>query len=125
MPDMAGLELQRELTAQQWPLPVIFLTSPDDCYAACRQDAMACERQRSDRMTSSVWRGDATALAGDWLLFALVGRNDFFPGSVCSPLRGQKRAVAPRPDSSAGRCYRPILLKNWAIGSMGRVLSED
>jgi FixJ family two-component response regulator len=40
MPDMAGLELQRELTAQQWPLPVIFLTSPDDCYAACRQDAM-------------------------------------------------------------------------------------
>jgi FixJ family two-component response regulator len=36
MPDMAGLELQRELTARQWPLPVIFLTSPDDITTAVR-----------------------------------------------------------------------------------------
>lgn len=30
MPDMTGLELQREVAARQWPLPVIFLTSADD-----------------------------------------------------------------------------------------------
>jgi FixJ family two-component response regulator len=35
MPDMAGLELQRELTAR-CPLPVIFLTSPDDIATAVR-----------------------------------------------------------------------------------------
>jgi FixJ family two-component response regulator len=36
MPDMTGLELQRELVARQWPLPVIFLTSADDITAAVR-----------------------------------------------------------------------------------------
>jgi len=30
MPDMTGLELQREVAVRQWPLPVIFLASADD-----------------------------------------------------------------------------------------------
>ena len=36
MPDMTGLDLQRELAARQWPLPVIFLTSADDIAMAVR-----------------------------------------------------------------------------------------
>jgi FixJ family two-component response regulator len=36
MPEMTGLELQRELAAQQWPLPVIFLTPAGDIAAAVR-----------------------------------------------------------------------------------------
>jgi FixJ family two-component response regulator len=36
MPDMGGLELQRELAARQWPLPVIFLTAANDITAAVR-----------------------------------------------------------------------------------------
>jgi hypothetical protein len=54
----------------------------------------ACERQRSDRMTNSVWRGDATVLAGDWLLFAFVGRNDFFP-AACVLRLGVKSGRLP------------------------------
>jgi len=36
MPDMSGLELQRELTARHWPVPVIFLTSADDIATVVR-----------------------------------------------------------------------------------------
>jgi RNA polymerase sigma factor (sigma-70 family) len=36
MPDMTGLELQRELAARQWPLPVIFLTAANDISTAVR-----------------------------------------------------------------------------------------
>jgi RNA polymerase sigma factor (sigma-70 family) len=36
MPDMTGLELQREVAARQWPLPVIFLTSADDIRTVVR-----------------------------------------------------------------------------------------
>jgi len=36
MPDMTGLELQRQVAARQWPLPVIFLTSADDIRTAVR-----------------------------------------------------------------------------------------
>jgi len=36
MPDMAGLELLHQLTARQWPVPVIFLTSADDITTAVR-----------------------------------------------------------------------------------------
>jgi len=36
MPDMTGLELQRELTARQWPLPLIFLTSANDIATVVR-----------------------------------------------------------------------------------------
>jgi FixJ family two-component response regulator len=36
MPDMTGLELQRELTAREWPLPVIFLTAADDIATVVR-----------------------------------------------------------------------------------------
>jgi FixJ family two-component response regulator len=36
MPDMTGLELQRELTVRQWPLPVIFLISADDITSVVR-----------------------------------------------------------------------------------------
>jgi FixJ family two-component response regulator len=35
-PEMTGLELQRELAARQWPLPVIFLTPPDDITTVVR-----------------------------------------------------------------------------------------
>jgi RNA polymerase sigma factor (sigma-70 family) len=36
MPDMTGLELQREVAARQWALPVIFLTSADDIRTVVR-----------------------------------------------------------------------------------------
>jgi two-component system response regulator FixJ len=36
MPGMTGFELQRELIARQWPLPVIFLTSANDITTAVR-----------------------------------------------------------------------------------------
>ena len=36
MPDMTGLELQRQLAARQWALPVIFLTPPNDITTAVR-----------------------------------------------------------------------------------------
>jgi FixJ family two-component response regulator len=36
MPDMTGLEVQRELAARQWPLPVIFLTRANDITMAVR-----------------------------------------------------------------------------------------
>jgi RNA polymerase sigma factor (sigma-70 family) len=36
MTGMTGLELQRELAARQWPLPVILLTPPDDITTAVR-----------------------------------------------------------------------------------------
>lgn len=36
MPDMTGLEVQRQVAARQWPLPVIFLTPADDIRAAVR-----------------------------------------------------------------------------------------
>jgi RNA polymerase sigma factor (sigma-70 family) len=36
LPDMTGLELQREIAARQWPLPVIFLTAPNDITTAVR-----------------------------------------------------------------------------------------
>jgi FixJ family two-component response regulator len=36
MPDMSGLELQREIGARRWPLPVIFLTSAGDITTAVR-----------------------------------------------------------------------------------------
>ena len=36
LPDMTGLELQREIAARQWPLPVIFLTPPNDITTAVR-----------------------------------------------------------------------------------------
>jgi FixJ family two-component response regulator len=36
MPDMTGLELQREVVARQWPLPVIFLTAAGDITTAVR-----------------------------------------------------------------------------------------
>jgi len=36
MPDMTGLELQRELTSREWPLPVIFLTPADDIATVVR-----------------------------------------------------------------------------------------
>lgn len=35
-PDMRGLELQREIVARQWPLPVIFLTAAGDITTAVR-----------------------------------------------------------------------------------------
>jgi FixJ family two-component response regulator len=34
--DMSGLELLREITAREWPLPVIFLTPPNDITTAVR-----------------------------------------------------------------------------------------
>jgi len=36
MPDMTGLELQRELAARHWSLPVIFLTAANDITTAVR-----------------------------------------------------------------------------------------
>ena len=36
MPDMTGLELLREIAALQWPLPVIFLTPPNDITTVVR-----------------------------------------------------------------------------------------
>ena len=36
LPDMPGLELQREIAARQWPLPVILLTPSNDITAAVR-----------------------------------------------------------------------------------------
>jgi FixJ family two-component response regulator len=36
MPDMTGLELLREIAARQWPLPVIFLTPPNDIATVVR-----------------------------------------------------------------------------------------
>jgi len=36
MPDMSGLELQRELAARQWSVPVIFLTSATDIATVVR-----------------------------------------------------------------------------------------
>jgi len=36
LPDMTGLELQREIAARQWPLPVIFLTPPNDIATVVR-----------------------------------------------------------------------------------------
>ena len=36
MPDMTGLELQREVAARHWPLPVILLTSADDIRTVVR-----------------------------------------------------------------------------------------
>jgi len=36
MPEITGVELQRELAARQWPLPVIFLTPAGDITAAVR-----------------------------------------------------------------------------------------
>jgi len=36
MPDMSGLELQREIAARQWPLPVILLTRPNDIATVVR-----------------------------------------------------------------------------------------
>jgi len=48
MPDMSGLELQRELTVRQWPLAVIFLTSADDIKTVVRgmkAGAINCLRQ--------------------------------------------------------------------------------
>jgi FixJ family two-component response regulator len=35
-PDMTGFELQREMVARQWPLPVIFLTAAGDITTAVR-----------------------------------------------------------------------------------------
>jgi FixJ family two-component response regulator len=36
MPEMTGLELLREITLREWPLPVIFLTPPNDITTAVR-----------------------------------------------------------------------------------------
>ena len=36
MPEMTGLELLREIAARQWPLPVIFLTRPNDITTVVR-----------------------------------------------------------------------------------------
>ena len=36
LPDMSGLELQREIAARQWPLPVILLTPPNDIATVVR-----------------------------------------------------------------------------------------
>jgi len=51
---MAGLELQRELTARQWLLPVIFLTSPGDT----RTVVKAMKAGASNCLSKPVQRGE-------------------------------------------------------------------
>ena len=54
IPDMSGLELLREIAAREWPLPVIFLTPPNDiatvvrCMKAGASNCLPKPVQRAD-----------------------------------------------------------------------------